>query len=159
MGFINLIEYEDCYQEKVKELNYEWLLRYDILEPLDTLLLDHPREMILNKGGFILLAESEGEIVGTISAIPIDSSSMELENFAVTEKMQGQKIGRMLLEKAIERAKNAGIKKLSLYTNSQLIHAIALYEKLGFAQIKQPATKFVEADMAMELTIGTIDRK
>jgi ribosomal protein S18 acetylase RimI-like enzyme len=158
MSVINLIEYEDGYQHKVKELNYEWLLKYNILEPLDDLLLDHPREMILNTGGFILLAESEGEIVGTISAVPIDSNSMELENFAVTEKMQGQRVGRMLLEQAIERAKNAGIITLSLYTNSQLINAIALYEKLGFTHIKPPSTKFVEADMAMELTIGTSEK-
>lgn len=157
MGVIHIIEYEDRYQQIVKDLNYEWLLGYDILEPLDDLLLDHPRELILDLGGFILLAEREGEIVGTISAVPIDSNGMELENFAVTQKTQSQGIGRMLLEEAIARAKRAGIKKLSLYTNSQLIHAIALYEKLGFARIEQPAAKFVEADMAMELAMDTIE--
>jgi N-acetylglutamate synthase-like GNAT family acetyltransferase len=153
MASIKIIDYEDQYQQNVKELNYEWLLKYDLLEPMDDEYLDYPREMILNKGGFILLAETEGIIVGTISAVPIEAGCMELENFAVSEKMQGQKIGRMLLEKCIETAKIKGTRKLTLYTNSQLANALALYKKMGFVIVEPKNKKFMEADMALELNI------
>lgn len=153
MASIRIIDYEDQYQQNVKELNYEWLLKYDLLEPMDDEYLNHPREMILNKGGFILLAEKEGIIVGTISAVPIESSCMELENFAVSEKMQGQKIGRMLLEKCIDNARMSGIRKLTLYTNSQLVNALELYRKIGFEIVEPKDKKFMEADMALELNI------
>ncbi len=153
MASINIIDYEDRYQQNVKELNYEWLLKYNLLEPMDDEYLDYPREMILNKGGFILLAETEGIIVGTISAVPIEAGCMELENFAVSEKMQGQKIGRMLLEKCIETAKIKGTRKLTLYTNSQLANALALYKKMGFIIVEPKNKKFMEADMALEYWI------
>ncbi len=153
MASIRIIDYEDQYQQNVKELNYEWLLKYDLLEPMDDEYLNHPREMILNKGGFILLAEKEGIIVGTISAVPIEAGCMELENFAVSEKMQGQKIGRMLLEKCIDNARMSGIGKLTLYTNSQLVNALELYKKMGFEIIEPKDKKFMEADMALEINI------
>lgn len=154
MVSIKIIDYEDQYQQDVKALNYEWLLKYDLLEPMDDEFLNNPREMILNKGGFILLAQSAGEIVGTISAVPIDDGCMELENFAVTERMQGQKIGRMLLEKCIDTARMLGTRKLTLYTNSQLLNARELYRKMGFEIVVPAANKFVQADMAMELDIA-----
>jgi len=155
MASINIIDYEDQYQQIVKELNYEWLLKYDLLEPMDDEFLNYPRERILNKGGFILLAETEGKIVGTISAVPIEEGCMELENFAVSEKMQGQKIGRMLLEKCIDIARMSGSSKLTLYTNSQLVNALELYRKMGFNIVEPKERKFMEADMALELNIGT----
>lgn len=153
MASVQIIDYEDQYQQNVKALNYEWLLKYDLLEPMDDEYLDYPREMILNKGGFIFLAEIEGQIVGTISAVPTDDGCMELENFAVTEKMQGQRIGRMLLEKSIETARMLGTRKLSLYTNSQLVNAIELYKKMGFVIVEPKDKKFMEADMALEVNI------
>jgi len=50
-----------------KSLNIEWLDKFFVIEPFDELVLSNPQSEILEKGGYILMAELEKEVVGTFA--------------------------------------------------------------------------------------------
>jgi N-acetylglutamate synthase-like GNAT family acetyltransferase len=72
---------------------------------------------------------------------------------AVTASFQGQGISKMLIEKCLIKAKELNAKKVFLYSNSQLVKAIALYKKYGFQHVDATGSPFVTADIKMELSL------
>lgn len=147
---INIIPYENQHASIFKSLNMEWLAQYNLLEEYDVLYLSNPREMIIDKGGEIYLAQSGIEIVGTAAITNEGGGVFELVKMFVSPQFRGMGISKMLLEKCIERAKALGAQKMRLYSNSQLTAAIALYEKSGFHHLPPDNTHYVTADIKME---------
>jgi len=154
MSKIEIIDFENRYTTRVKELNYEWLFKHSLWEPLDDTYLNNPQKMILDPGGFIFLASAEDEIVGTVALVPAGDGIMEICKLAVTEKMQGQQIGLRLMEKCINMGKTLGLQKIILFTNSRLTHALKLYEKIGFCHSTDSSEKYEEADLKLELPLA-----
>lgn len=153
MSEIEIINYEDKYKVRVKELNHEWLRKYDLWEPIDDEYLDHPKEKILNKGGSIFLAKAKSDIIGTASIVPYGDTAAEICKLCVSEKWQGQGIGLALMKKCIEEARNLGMKKVLLYSNQKLENALKLYFKLGFKQIVDTDGKYETSDVKMEMNL------
>lgn len=148
---MEILNYEDKYHKDFKDLSYEWLEKYVSVEPEDEKILNNPREIILDKGGYIYLAKYKDEIVGTISLIKIDATSFELAKLAITENYKSLGIGSHLMEKVITTAKESGAKKIILYTNHNLLAALRLYEKFGFKDVPLVDNKYIESDLKMEL--------
>ena len=149
-----IVPYDSEYKEDLKRLSYEWLEKYVSVEPEDERIINNPEEVVLNCGGFIFFAKYKNEIVGTVSLIKLDrQNAFELAKLAVTEKYQGLKIGRRLMEKCIEVAKLEGANKIIPYTNHKLTAAIELYKKFGFSFVSLEDDKYLEADLKMELEI------
>lgn len=106
--------------------------------------------MIIDKGGDIFFAELDGQIVDTCSILH-EGQNWEMAKMAVTESSRGNGIGELLVNEAIKRAKKAKANKLMLVTNTKLVPAVRLYEKLGFKEIyrgKHP--KYKRGDLIME---------
>ncbi|EGC28347.1 hypothetical protein DICPUDRAFT_160291 [Dictyostelium purpureum] len=151
---IEIIDYNQCYHQDLKKLSYEWLEKYVSVEPLDEEILNNPKEMILDGGGFIFMSKYNDEIVGTVSLIRIDDETFELAKLAVTEKYQGLKLGQRLMQRCINKAKETNTKKVILYTNLKLSAAIGLYKKFGFVEIPLNNNKYIESDLKMELQLN-----
>jgi GNAT superfamily N-acetyltransferase len=85
------------------------------------------------------LATMEERIVGsiTIDGIHFDSKGGHLRWFIVAPENQGQGIGKILLEEAIEFCRRTGFKRIYLWTFSGLDGARHLYEKFGFRLSEQ----------------------
>jgi len=62
------------------------------------------------------VAEADGKIVGCCALQVIWADLAEIKSLAVDEKYQNQGIGRALVEKAVEQAKNLGVKKVFALT-------------------------------------------
>lgn len=154
MENIVIVEFEEKYHADFKRLSYEWLEKYALAEPADDQILNHPREVILDRGGFIFFVKFADQVVGTISMIKIDETAFELAKLAVTAEYQGLRIGTRLMEKCLNVARNAGSKRIILYTNHVLIAAIALYNKFGFKEAPFESNKYQESDMKMELNLS-----
>jgi ribosomal protein S18 acetylase RimI-like enzyme len=153
MEKLKIIEYEEEYQDDLKRLSYEWLEKYKLLEPEDEKILNNPKEVILERGGFVFFARYGEEMVGTVSLIRVDNHTFEIAKLAVTEKHQGLKIGKMLMEKCLNIAKQENAKTIILYTNHILTSAIALYKNFEFEEIPVLNNKYVESDLKMELKL------
>jgi DNA-binding MarR family transcriptional regulator len=114
-------------------INAEWIEDMFALEENDIALLSRPRELILNKGGVVLFAETpELGVVGTCALMASKQGWFELTKMGVLKHARGLKVGEFLLAKTLERASSLGIDKLYLLTNKKCAAAIHLYEKLGF---------------------------
>ena len=150
MNITEVIVFEEKYHEDFKKLTCEWLEKYFYVEPEDEIVLNNPKEAIIDKGGYILLAKQGEEIAGTVSLIKVEDTVFELAKLAVTQKYQGLGIGKKLMEYCLDIAKKKNTKKIILYTNHKLISAIALYKKFDFIEVPLTNNKYIEVDLKME---------
>ncbi|WP_341227306.1 GNAT family N-acetyltransferase [uncultured Arcticibacterium sp.] len=133
-----------------KDLNIAWLEKYFYLEPKDVIQLNNPETEILDKGGYIFLANYNGQTVGTVSLLKVDEHTYELGKMAVNEAIQGKGIGKQILLHALTHAEILRAKKLILYTNSILKPAISLYKKAGFEEIPLDSSLYARSDIKMQ---------
>jgi DNA-binding MarR family transcriptional regulator/GNAT superfamily N-acetyltransferase len=132
---IQIEPYRPAYKKYFESLNNEWLLSYDMLEPYDEKVLGDPRRYVLKRGGQILFALVDGDVVGTCALLQI-KGHWELAKLAVTESMRGLGVGKKLLEEAVIWVCQAGAEALYLQTSVLLKEANRLYERQGFIQIE-----------------------
>lgn len=150
---VQIVDYKPGYQQAFKKLNEDWITQYFKMEASDYKSLDHPQEYILNNGGYILLAEYKGEPVGACALIKMDANTFELAKMAVSPEVQGKGIGWLLGNAIIEKARQAGAKKLYLESNTILKPAISLYHKLGFKKITGVPSPYERCNIQMELPL------
>ncbi len=81
---VEIIEYTDKWQPAFKQLNLEWLNKYNLCEEADLIVLNNPVEAVLNKGGVIYLAKSGDEIIGSAALINEGHHVYELAKMSVT---------------------------------------------------------------------------
>jgi N-acetylglutamate synthase-like GNAT family acetyltransferase len=166
-----------------RTLNEEWITRYFTLEAKDIETLGDPENAILRKGGHIFLARaieasaaSEGsktseasktsencaapataETVGCVALIPMGDRVYELSKMAVSPRLRGLGIGRVLLEFAIAQARRIGARSLFLGSSTKLANAVHLYESVGFQHVppeRLPPMPYARADVFMELPLS-----
>lgn len=153
MPVIDIIPYTDELKEHIKTLNVEWLEKYFSVEPNDVVSLSNPKEEILDKGGYIYYATVDGVVAGTVSLLRITDKEFELGKMAVSGKFQGFGLGNILMQHCIDEAKQLGIKKLILFSNTSLAPAIHLYRKYGFTDAEFEPGHYARSNIKMEKII------
>ena len=151
---LEIIDFLPVHKTAFRSLNHEWINKYFELEELDREILDYPEKNILAPGGFILMALYQGEVVGTCALLKVSENRFELGKMAVTEKVQGLKIGQLLVQAAITKAREAGAANLVLYSHHKLAPALHVYRKFGFQEVPCPANGYKRADIKMELALN-----
>jgi GNAT superfamily N-acetyltransferase len=149
---VDIIEYQPVHFDRWKAINEEWITAAYFMEEIDHQHCSHPDESILAGGGYILLAQMDGEIAGTAGLLKDDDETYELIKMAVDSRFRGAGIGRKLCEAAIEKARTAGAKMLYLFSNRQgSAKAIQIYRELGFVEVPLDRQEFARADIRMEM--------
>ncbi len=148
-----IILYEERYKEDFRSLNLEWLEKYNLAESHDLEILDDPRSTILDHGGFIWLAVADERVVGSAALIKVTNDEYELAKMAVAADYRGRGISKLLIQTCISQAKKIGAKKMTLFSNHQLLTALKLYEKYGFYYVDVEDSPFETADVKMEMIL------
>lgn len=153
---VKIVAYKPEYKEAFKALNEEWIKTFFVMEAGDYKLLENPEEHILNKGGHIVFALLNDEPVGTCALVKTQDHPLtfELSKMAVSPKAQGKKLGYLLGKTLVEKAKELHAEKVFLVTNSILVPAIKLYEKLGFIHTPVSNAGYDRVDVQMELNLN-----
>jgi ribosomal protein S18 acetylase RimI-like enzyme len=149
---ISVQEYKPIHQPWFEKFNRAWIERYFWMEPIDFEVLQHPDKHILAHGGAILMAYAGDNVAGTVALKYVSPGIYEFTKMAVDEKFQGLKIGRLLAETAIVKAKSMGAHKIILYSHTSLATAIALYRKLGFVEVPVDGP-YKRSDIKMALEV------
>lgn len=135
-----------------RRLNEEWLDKQFSIEPIDEELFDNPRQAIIDKGGDILFAEYEGQIVGTCALLK-SGDAFELAKMGVDPRYRGRGLGKILLSAAIDKARELGAHRIYLLSSTNLPAALALYKSLGFEETpvtEDDIAKYGRVDVRME---------
>ena len=149
---LHIVDYLPEHQPWFEQFNREWIEKYFWMEPIDVMVLEHPDEHIISKGGHILMAYWDKHIAGTAAIKYVDAETYEFTKMAVDVKFRGLKIGQALTESAIQKARDLGAKKIILYSSTLLAPAISLYRKIGFKEVPvDPIYK--RSDIKMELPL------
>jgi putative acetyltransferase len=151
---VEIVDFHEGFAPAFKALNVAWISRYFALEPKDLEVLDDPVGKVTRPGGHILMAVEDGAAIGCVALMVMRDGGFEVAKMAVTEAHKGRGVGRELMAACIERARQLGVGRLYLETNSGLAPALGLYRRFGFRDV-QPAepSPYARADVMMELLL------
>ena len=93
------------------------------------------------------MLEVNGQIIGSGGLLPQEETVLELRKMYLHCDWRGHGLGRLLLEQALNEARQRGTRRVVLGTAKVLGEAVALYEQSGFrpSQEKVPASRVVQA--------------
>lgn len=96
----------------------------------------------------VVVAERDGKVVGLMSFHSLDllygtEKLGRITAIVVTESERGNGIGKMLVAKAEEFAREQGCKRIELTTNNRRVDAHMFYESLGYQATHKRFTKVV----------------
>ncbi len=102
---------------------------------------DHLYELFRKENSVLWVAEKGNSILGCCGIYPLEGLNenyTELVKFYLPSSERGKGIGKALMQKSIESAKELGYKYLYLESLPHFAKAVNLYEKLGFNKLDQP---------------------
>lgn len=124
---------------EIKSLIFEVLEEYG-LKPdessTDADLNDIEASYLRNNGYFGLVKTNE-TIVATFGIYRLSNESCELRKMYLRKEYRGKSLGKLMMNKVIDIAKNKGYKIIELETASVLKEAISMYKKYGFKEAKR----------------------
>jgi GNAT superfamily N-acetyltransferase len=154
MNTIKIIDYQPEFQPDFERINKAWVVQYFSLEPFDIAQLEQPEVNILEKGGQIIFAQENNQILGTVAIIPsTEPSTFEMIKMGVSKEGQGRGIGFQLGKAILERAKTLGANRIVLYTSSKLGPALNLYKKLGFQELDMGCGQYGRCNVKMGIDL------
>ena len=135
---INIINFQDKFEKDFYNLNIEWLEYFFQVEDYDYEVLSNSKKYIINKGGKIFFAESEGNIIGTVALMPTSNKLVfELTKMAVKPEYRNKGVGKKLLKKCIEYSTNNNCSSIILYSNKKLEFQKFYSQKWKFCNCKE----------------------
>ena len=87
-------------------------------------------------GGGLWLAVEGDDIAGCVALRAIDVEACEIKRLYVRPNHRGSGLGRMLAEHVLAAAKEMKFRRVFLDTLPTMTAAIAMYRKLGFADVE-----------------------
>ena len=98
----------------------------------------------LADSGEIIVAEDDGNIAGAVAYIPpnapkaafFDVSWPIIRMLVVDPQSRGKRIGRILTDECLARARRDGAKVIALHTSSIMTVALPMYLRMGFAKLR-----------------------
>ena len=102
----------------------------------------------LARGGCFYILEDDGEVVGTVAALPHDERVCEVKRLYLLPDRRGRGLGRALLEHVLAWARARGFVTAIAWSDARFVTAHAVYERLGFRRFGERVAD--DADRSVE---------
>lgn len=103
------------------------------------------------------IAEKDGEIVGSVFLVKKSKDVAKLRLLLVEQSARGLGIGARLVEECIRFARQAGYKKITLWTQNVLHAARRIYERAGFQLMHEEPSPDLGGDRCRGMLSQTWD--
>ncbi|WP_055397583.1 GNAT family N-acetyltransferase [Flagellimonas eckloniae] len=104
--------------------------------------------------GIIFIARNDENLpLGCFGIRVLEDSICELKRMFLKKEARGLGLGKQMLEKAIEAAKELGYQKMRLDTLPTMNAAIGLYKKVGFYEIEPYRFNPIQGTKYFELSL------
>ncbi|VEB97981.1 N-acetylglutamate synthase [Cedecea lapagei] len=113
---------------------YGWNMEFEAL--VAQIVADFVREQVPDKEK-CWIAEKDGKVVGSVFVVSEDEVTAKLRILYVDASARGLGIGNRLVDEAMRFAREAGYKRMILWTNSVQTGARRIYDKAGFTLIEE----------------------
>ncbi len=109
--------------------------------------------------GALLLATVVGQPVGCVGLRPFPlAGACEMKRLYVRPAFRGAKLGKLLVDRILEKARGLGYASLRLDTHPPtMLAAVEMYRKLGFRDVDAGPQERVEGLVYMELQLVPAD--
>ncbi|XP_036986789.2 N-acetyltransferase 8 [Artibeus jamaicensis] len=113
---------------------------------LRTDMSDISKTYLSGPGSCFWVAESEGQVVGTVGALPVEEPTpqkrqLQLFRLSVSSEHRGQGIAKALVRTLLQFARDQGYSEVVLNTTMLQESAIALYQSMGFRKTGQDSSE------------------
>lgn len=88
----------------------------------------------LRVGYLCRVAECRGRVVG-YGIVAMGAGEAHVLNICIHDSLRGRGVGRQMLNLLIDRSREAGMQDVFLEVRPSNLHAIALYQSIGFIEV------------------------
>lgn len=102
---------------------------------------DNLFELFQHPGSVLWVAEIDHQVMGCCGVYPsrgLPDKCAELVKFYLTAEARGKGIGKALMQRSIEAARELGYTQLYIESLPEFSRAVSMYEKQGFERLTQP---------------------
>ena len=127
-------------REQIEKVVFEVLTEYGLRpdpDGTDSDLKDVEASYIKSGGVFEVIESPDGLILGTGGLFPVEADACEVRKMYLSKSARGKGLGKKLLQRLLQKAKELGFKRVELETASVLKEAIGLYESFGFKKVSK----------------------
>ncbi len=103
--------------------------------------------------GRLLLALHDGRTAGCVALRPLEPTVCEMKRLYVRPAFRTHGIGRVLIDRIVQAARQAGYRHMRLDTLPSMAAAQALYRRLGFQEIAPYRRNPIEGAVFLELQL------
>ena len=113
--------------------------------------LDEVQAHYFDRGGILLIALDDGQVIGTGAILRRSPTVAELKRLALLEPYQGRGIGYQLLRRLVGFARETGYRSMLSVTDPRQTRAIDFLRQAGFRRTDCPEADAAEVCMEMAL--------
>ncbi len=96
------------------------------------------------------IAERDGELVGSVFLVARSKTVAQLRLLLVEPRARGSGLGTRLVDECVRFARQAGYRKIMLWTQSELVAARRLYQGAGFHVVRKERNSSFGKDLVSE---------
>jgi putative acetyltransferase len=150
-----VVPYREDLRAAFEQLNRDWIETYFVLEDADRAVFADPAGAIIDPGGQIFFVAEGDTVLGTCAVLRHSPSECEIAKMAVAPSARGRGLGDLLMEAAVDFARQIGARRVAIVSNTVLAPALRLYRKHGFVEVPLESDgRYQRANIRLERELG-----